>query len=61
MISIVIPVKNGGVDFARCLAAIERQRVDSEVEVVVVDSGSDDGSVDLARGSTERGRSELFT
>lgn len=49
MISIVIPVKNGGADLARCLAAIGRQLVDDEVEVVVVDSGSTDGSAALAR------------
>jgi rhamnosyltransferase len=50
LISVVIPVKNGGIDLARCLSAIERQLVDDEVEVVIVDSGSEDGSVDLARG-----------
>jgi glycosyltransferase involved in cell wall biosynthesis len=54
LISIVIPVKNGGADLARCLSAIERQRIDDEVEVVVVDSGSEDGSIELARGSGVR-------
>jgi rhamnosyltransferase len=54
LISVVIPVKNGGVDLVRCLSAIEGQQVDDEVEVVVVDSGSEDGSVDLARGSGAR-------
>jgi rhamnosyltransferase len=49
MISIVIPVKNGGLDLVRCLQAIARQRVDEPVEVVVVDSGSRDGSVARAR------------
>ena len=44
MISVVIPVKNGGADLVRCLEAIARQRTDEEVEVVVVDSGSQDGS-----------------
>lgn len=44
MISVIIPVKNGGTDLVRCLDAIARQRVDEEVEVVVVDSGSHDGS-----------------
>jgi rhamnosyltransferase len=48
-VSILIPVKNGGDDLARCLAAIARQRIDQEPEVIVVDSGSDDGSVELAR------------
>ena len=44
MISVVIPVKNGGADLVRCLERISRQRVDEPVEVVVVDSGSSDGS-----------------
>jgi rhamnosyltransferase len=44
LISVVIPVKNGGADLIRCLNAIAGQRVDEEVEVVVVDSGSQDGS-----------------
>jgi glycosyltransferase involved in cell wall biosynthesis len=49
MISVVIPVKNGGLDLVRCLDAIARQEVDEEIEVVVVDSGSDDGSAGRAR------------
>ncbi len=49
MISVVIPVKDGGADLVRCLDAIARQQVDDEVEVVVVDSGSTDGSVEIAR------------
>ena len=48
MISVVIPVKDGGDDLRRCLDAIESQRVDDEVELVVVDSGSTDGSRELA-------------
>jgi glycosyltransferase involved in cell wall biosynthesis len=49
MISVVIPVKDGGMDLVRCLEAISRQRVDEPVEVVVVDSGSRDGSAVRAR------------
>ena len=52
MISVVIPVKDGGADLVRCLDGIARQTVDEPVEVVVVDSGSRDGSADRAR---ERG------
>jgi rhamnosyltransferase len=44
VISVLIPVKDGGADLVRCLEAIARQRVDHEVEVVVVDSGSSDNS-----------------
>lgn len=51
IISIVIPVKNGGADLERCLRAISEQQLADEerVELVVVDSGSRDGSVELAR------------
>jgi rhamnosyltransferase len=49
VISVVIPVKDGGADLARCLDAIGRQQTDSRVEVVVVDSGSSDESVEIAR------------
>jgi rhamnosyltransferase len=49
VISVVIPVKDGRADLARCLDAIARQQVDEEVEVVVVDSGSLDGSVEVAQ------------
>ena len=49
MISVVIPVKNGGDDLARCLAGIAVQTIDEPVEIVVVDSGSADGSADRAR------------
>jgi rhamnosyltransferase len=51
VISVVIPVKNGGEDLGRCLAGIAAQRIDEEVEVVVVDSGSTDGSVEAARAA----------
>lgn len=47
-VSIVIPVKDGGEDLARCLAAIRAQALDHEPDLVVVDSGSTDGSVATA-------------
>lgn len=49
MISVVIPVKDGGEDLARCLRAIRAQRLSEAVEIVVVDSGSSDDSVAIAR------------
>ena len=49
MISVLIPVKDGGSDLRRCLDGIARQEIEGEVEVVVVDSGSADGSPELAR------------
>jgi glycosyltransferase involved in cell wall biosynthesis len=48
VISVVIPVKNGGAGLVRCLDAIALQRVNEEIEVVVVDSGSTDGSPERA-------------
>ncbi|MFZ0042877.1 MAG: glycosyltransferase [Solirubrobacteraceae bacterium] len=49
MISVVIPVKDGGEGLARCLAGIRSQKASEEVEIVVIDSGSTDGSLDVAR------------
>jgi rhamnosyltransferase len=54
VISVVIPVKDGGSDLRRCLDAIGRQRTDEEVETLVVDSGSTDGSRELARSQGAR-------
>jgi rhamnosyltransferase len=51
VISVCIPVKNGGADLRRCLERIAAQRVDADVEIVIVDSGSTDGSVEAARGA----------
>ena len=49
MISIVIPVKDGGDGLVRCLDAIRGQESAEQIEIVVVDSGSSDGSVAMAR------------
>jgi rhamnosyltransferase len=49
VISVLIPVKDGGADLIRCLQAIAAQKVDDQVEVVVVDSESSDGSAERAR------------
>lgn len=48
-VSIVIPVKNGGELFQRVLEAIFRQKTSYRYEVICVDSGSKDGSVDVAK------------
>jgi GT2 family glycosyltransferase len=64
VISVVIPVMDGGEDLRRCLDAIERQRVDQPVELLVVDNASTDGSPELARSRGARvleiGRSEFL-
>ena len=49
LVTVAIPVRNGGELFARVLAAIGRQVLDAEVEVIVADSGSSDGSAAHAR------------
>ena len=46
-VSVAIPVRNGGELFAGVLDALAAQTVAHEL--VVCDSGSNDGSVDLAR------------
>jgi rhamnosyltransferase len=48
MISVVIPVRNEAQNLGRCLDGIRSQMIDDEVEIVVVDSGSTDGSVEIA-------------
>lgn len=49
-----IPVLNGGELFERSLQAISTQRVDAEVELLVADSGSQDGSLEVARAHGAR-------
>ena len=49
MISVLIPVRNGGNELVRCLQAINAQVIDADYEVVIIDSGSTDGSVAEAR------------
>lgn len=46
--SVVIPVRNGGNDFERCLRRL-RESQGVEFELIVVDDGSTDGSGDVAR------------
>lgn len=53
-VSILIPVKDGGEDLTRCLAGISRQRLDEAPELVVVDSGSSDDSVERSRRAGAR-------
>jgi glycosyltransferase involved in cell wall biosynthesis len=48
-VSVALPVRDGGQRLREVLAAIRAQRVDAAVEIVVVDSGSTDGSVAAAR------------
>ena len=49
MISVCLPTKNAGPEFARYLRAWREQKTEEEVELVVVDSGSRDQTVATAR------------
>ena len=48
-VSVAVPVRNGGPLFGDLLAAVRAQRLDRPVELLVADSGSTDGSRELAR------------
>lgn len=47
-VSIIIPAFNGGHIFSRCLEAIGQQEYDGQVQLIVIDSGSTDGTPELA-------------
>ena len=49
IISVVIPVKNAGSEFRFLLSLLKKQRGFKAVEIVIVDSGSTDGSLEVAR------------
>ena len=48
-VSVVIPTKNGGGDFELLLSALKQQKGLKDLEIIVVDSGSSDGTVSIAR------------
>ena len=47
-LSVVVPVRNGGSDFERCLRRL-RDSTWTDYELIVVDDGSTDGSAALAQ------------
>lgn len=49
LVSVVIPVKNCRKYLARCLSSLSVQSYPF-LQVIIVDDGSDDGSLDIARG-----------
>jgi glycosyltransferase involved in cell wall biosynthesis len=48
-VTVAIPTLDAGAEFEATLAAVAAQRVDAEVELLVCDSGSADGTVGRAR------------
>jgi rhamnosyltransferase len=48
-ISIIIPTKNGAKDIGACLGAVYSQRDVGQVEVLVIDSGSTDKTLEIVR------------
>lgn len=49
LVSVVLLTKNAGAEFEKTLESIRDQKVEFPYEIVVVDSGSTDGTTDLAR------------
>jgi len=47
--TVVILTKNAGEDIRDCLSAVFAQKVDFPFEVIVIDSGSTDGTLDIVR------------
>jgi rhamnosyltransferase len=52
LISVVIPVKNGISTLKDCLDAIQSQTLISQTEIIIIDSGSTDGSISLTKEYT---------
>lgn len=53
-LSVILPTRDGARSLCEVLAAIAAQKTDLSVEVLAVDSGSTDGSVDLLRRAGAR-------
>ncbi len=50
-VSIIIPTLNGGARFKQCLEAVKAQRCSRSQQLIVVDSGSSDGTIETAQGA----------
>lgn len=48
-ISIIIPTYNGGPIFPKCIEKINNQDYPGEIQLIVIDSGSSDGTIKLAK------------
>ncbi len=54
MVSVVIPTLNSAETLDRCLASIKANNGRYDYETIVVDGGSEDGTVDIARKYTDK-------
>ncbi len=53
-VSVIIPTKNAGEDFRYSMEKISRQKGVKEVEIIIVDSGSDDDTLTIAKKYTSK-------
>jgi rhamnosyltransferase len=49
LVAVIIPVKNGAATIKACLEALLSQTIAGNVEIIVIDSGSTDGTRDIIR------------
>jgi rhamnosyltransferase len=54
LVSVVIPVKNGAATLSACIDSIQRQTIGSAIEIILVDSGSSDDSLSIAKAKGVR-------
>jgi len=54
LVSLLLLTRNGAATLPRVLASIRSQTVTFPIEIVAVDSGSSDGTVELLRGQADR-------
>ena len=53
-VSVVIPTKNGGLLFEQVIEKIKQQDYDGNIEIIIVDSGSSDNTLDVAYNFSDR-------
>jgi cellulose synthase/poly-beta-1,6-N-acetylglucosamine synthase-like glycosyltransferase len=53
-VSVVIPTKNGGILFEQVIEKVKQQNYDGNIEIIIVDSGSSDKTLDVAYNLSDR-------